>query len=140
METISNLNRWANRHTNFFTDVLRVLFGAFLFYKGIYFLSEPNYLDELLRNVHSSGTYLTLVHYVALAHVCGGLFIMLGLLTRLCSLIQLPILLGAVIVNFVGVMEWSNFLQALITFLVCVGFTLYGSGRHSVDYSLKLHI
>lgn len=140
METILKLNRWANSHTNIFTDMLRVLFGAFIFYKGIYFLEDTKYLYDLFRNVSGEGTYFLLVHYVALAHICGGLFIMMGLITRYCALVQLPILIGAVLINFVGAMNASNLLQASIGLICCIFFMIYGSGRHSVDHSLRLHV
>jgi putative oxidoreductase len=140
METITKWNRWANAHTNLFTDALRLLFGAFIFIKGIFFLDQTEYLYNLFRTVSDQGTYFVLVHYVALAHLCGGFFIMLGLMTRWCAVLQLPILLGAVLINFIGEMHAGNLLQASLGFLVCCFFVYYGSGRHSVDYSLKLHV
>ena len=139
METVDNWNRWANAHTNFFTDALRILFGAFIMYKGFFFLDQADYLENLFRNVSGKGAYFVLIHYVALSHLCGGFFIVLGLLTRWCALIQVPILLGAVLINFVGEMNVSNLLQAFIGLLVCGFFIFYGSGRHSVDHGLRLH-
>ncbi len=139
METVNNWNRWANAHTNFFIDLLRVLFGAFILYKGVYFLSQTAYLESLFISVSGKGAYMILVHYVALSHLCGGFFIILGLLTRWCSLAQLPLLMGAVLINFVGEMNPNNLLQASLGLFLCCFFVFYGSGRHSVDYNLKLH-
>ena len=45
METIKTLNKWANAHTYYPLDILRIFLGGFLFYKGIYFMSN---LQELL--------------------------------------------------------------------------------------------
>lgn len=140
METISKWNRWANAHTNFFTDALRILFGAFIFFKGIFFLDQTDYIYNLFREISDEGTYFVLVHYVALAHLCGGFFIMLGLMTRWCAVLQLPILLGAILVNFLGDMNPGNLVQATLGFLACCFFVYYGSGKHSVDYSMKLHV
>jgi putative oxidoreductase len=140
METVNNWNRWANTHTNLLTDALRVLFGAFILYKGYFFLDQTDYLDNLFRSVSGKGTYMILVHYVAIAHLCGGFFIMLGLLTRWCSVVQLPLLIGAVLINFVGEMNVSNLIQASVGLALCSFFVYYGSGRHSVDYDLKLHV
>lgn len=139
METVDKWNNWANAHTNVFTDALRVIFGGFILYKGIYFLQQSAYLDALFRDVGGQGTYLIMTHYVALSLLCGGFFIMLGLLTRWCALAQLPILLGAVLINFVGAMNSSNLLQASMVLIACCFFVFYGSGKHSVDYNLKLH-
>jgi putative oxidoreductase len=140
METITRWNRWANAHTNVLTTTLRVLFGAFIFYKGIMFLDQTEYLYNIFRTVSGEGTYFILVHYVALAHLCGGVFIMMGLMTRFCSLVQIPILVGAVTINFIGAMDIGNLIQALTAFFVCVFFMFYGSGKRSVDHSLRLHI
>lgn len=139
METVDKWNRWANSHTNMFTDALRIVFGAFIMFKGFYFLDQTDYLYSIFRSAGGQGTYFIMVHYVALAHMCGGFFIMLGLLTRWCAIIQLPILIGAVIINFVGEMNAGNLLQALVALAVCGFFVFYGSGRHSVDHNLKLH-
>lgn len=140
METITKWNRWANAHTNFFTDALRILFGAFIFFKGIFFLDQTDYIYNLFREVSDAGTYFALVHYVALAHLCGGFFIMLGLMTRWCAVLQLPILIGAILINFVGTMNPGNLVQASLGLLACCFFVYYGSGKHSVDYSMKLHV
>jgi putative oxidoreductase len=140
METVNRWNRWANSHTNFFTDALRILFGAFIFIKGVYFLDQSDYLYSIFKNVGGQGTYFVIVHYVAICHLCGGIFIMLGLLTRWASLLQLPILIGAVLINFAGGMNLSNLLQAAAALAICSFFVYYGSGRHSVDHGLKLHV
>jgi uncharacterized membrane protein YphA (DoxX/SURF4 family) len=137
---IVKLNKWANAHTNVFMDVLRVLFGGFMFYKGICFLNDSDYLSQVLTGISPEGTYFILIHYVSLVHFCGGLFIMLGLLTRLCSFLQIPILIGAVLINFVGKMDASNLVQASAGLLLSVFFMFYGSGKHSVDYSLQLNM
>jgi putative oxidoreductase len=39
------------------------------------------------------------VHYIASAHFLGGILIVFGLLTRWAILAQLPILIGAVLIN-----------------------------------------
>lgn len=140
MQAITKLNRWANAHTNVFTDTLRVMFGVFLFYKGLKFIEDTDYLYTLLRTVSGKGSYLVLVHYVALAHLCGGVFIVLGLVTRLAALVNAPTLVGAVTVNFIGAMNHVNLLQSLIAFFACAFFILYGSGKHSVDKVLRLHV
>lgn len=60
-----------------------------------------------------------------------------GLLTRLAALVQIPILLGAVlVVHFQGgLLEPSQSLEfsVLVLFLL-IAFFLYGSGQWSVDY------
>jgi uncharacterized membrane protein YphA (DoxX/SURF4 family) len=140
MQSITRLNRWANAHTNVFTDGLRIIFGGFIFFKGLYFLDNIGYLDHILRIAGGKGNYFFVVRYVALAHLCGGLLIVLGLVTRLAALVQLPILVGAVTVNFIGAMDHSSFLQSLASFFTCAFFLFYGSGKHSLDKAWRLHV
>ena len=135
MRTVVRLNKWANAHTNFMIDALRVATGLFLVYKGIQFISETQYLEVVLGPIGKSlGASYILVHYVAMSHLCGGLLIALGLLTRISLLAQLPILIGAIVVNFVGVMDVGNLIQATVVLILAFFFVFYGSGKHSMDY------
>ena len=141
MRTVVRLNKWANAHTNFMIDALRVAIGLFLVYKGIQFISETQYLEVVLGPIGKSlGASYILVHYVAMSHLCGGLLIALGLLTRISLLAQLPILIGAIVVNFVGVMDVGNLIQATVVLILAFFFVFYGSGKHSMDYSLKMNV
>ena len=38
MDTVKSLNKWANRHTSYPIDLLRIALGVFLFFKGISFI------------------------------------------------------------------------------------------------------
>ena len=78
------------------------------------------------------------IHYVAPAHLVGGLLIAFGLLTRWALIAQIPILIGAILINFIGVMSVGNLIEAIVVFLISVFFIFYGSGKHSVDYYLKM--
>ena len=130
MRTVVRLNKWANAHTNFMIDALRVATGLFLVYKGIQFISETQYLEVVLGPIGKSlGASYILVHYVAMSHLCGGLLIALGLLTRISLLAQLPILIGAIVVNFVGVMDVGNLIQATVVLILAFFFVFYGSGK-----------
>ncbi|WP_017733791.1 DoxX family protein [Nafulsella turpanensis] len=140
MDTVTKLNKWANAHTNYGFDLLRVLLGSFLFYKGIVFMTYTERIMNVLEPVETYGWTMIIAHYLTMAHLVGGLFIIMGLLTRLSILIQLPILVSAVVLNFIGEMVVFNLLQALIALLLSVGFLMYGSGKHSIDYQLKLRV
>ncbi len=80
-----------------------------------------------------------MVHYIASAHFLGGILIVIGLLTRWAIIVQLPILIGAVIINFMGEMHSQNLFLSLLTLVICVGFLLYGSGKNSTDYYFKMN-
>ncbi|WP_242204531.1 DoxX family protein [Aestuariivivens insulae] len=138
MGTIKSLNKWANAHTNLPLDLLRIALGVFLFIKGVNFMSNSEMLMELFKPLHSLAGGMLIVHYVAPAHFIGGTLIAFGLLTRWAILAQIPILIGAIAINFAGEMVVNNLILAIIAFLVSVFFIFYGSGRHSADYYLKM--
>lgn len=138
METIKSLNKWANAHTYYSLDLLRVALGVFLFIKGIHFISQSQILFELFKPLRDFGGVMLVIHYVAPAHLVGGIMIAFGLLTRWALIVQLPILLGAILINFIGVMNIGNLITALTVLIITIFFIFYGSGKHSADYYLKM--
>ena len=78
------------------------------------------------------------VHYVAFAHLIGGVLIAVGLLTRWAILFQLPIIIGAILINFIGVMQPGRLFEASIILILSLFFLFYGSGKHSTDYYMKM--
>lgn len=138
MDTIKTLNKWANSHTYLPLDLLRVALGIFLFIKGIHFMSDTAMLMSLFKPLQNLAGGMIIVHYVAPAHFIGGVLIAFGLLTRWTIIAQIPILIGAILINFVGEMNTDNLMLAIITLLICSFFLLYGSGKHSLDYYFKM--
>lgn len=138
MGRIKALNKWANAHTYYVLDLVRAALGVFLIVKGIDFMSNIAQLTEVMKPFEKLPGSWLIMHYIIGAHFVGGFLIVVGLLTRWAVLVQLPILIGAILVNFLGVMNVSNLLLALVVFLVCVFFLFYGSGKHSADYYLKM--
>lgn len=142
MGAILRLNRWANAHTNYGIDALRVLFGAFIFYKGIFFFNESNQAEtyRMLATMRGFASNMIIIHIIAMAHICGGILIALGLITRIAVAVQIPIFVAAVLVNLMGELNTIGLVQSGICLALAVFFLLYGSGKHSVDYSLKMHL
>lgn len=140
METIKikKLNKWANSHPSYVIDVLRVALGVFLFVKGVSFITNSEQLVEALAPVSNFNGGMFVFHYVAAAHIMGGVMIAFGLLTRWAIWAQLPILLGAVVISFVNYISTQHILVPLVTLFVCVFFLIYGGGRHSADYYFKM--
>lgn len=140
MRLIKKLNKWANSHTYYPVDILRIVLGVFLVYKGIFFFQNSSYLESLLieLNFDAFSALMWSVHIIGLFHFVGGLMIIFGLLTRLSLIVQLPIFIGAVAINFIGIMDTQNLIEASIVLLVSIIFIFYGSGKHSMDYDLKM--
>lgn len=141
MNTVKDLNKWANAHTYFSLDLVRVALGVFLFMKGVSFITNIQYLSDLISPIDKIGGGvfgMFIIHYIAPAHLIGGIMIVFGLLTRWAIIAQLPILIGAIAINFMGKMHSQNLLAAFIILALCVFFLFYGSGKHSADYYFKL--
>ena len=138
MPTIKSLNKWANAHSYYPIDLLRIALGVFLFIKGINFISNSQILVDLIKPVQNLAGSMIVIHYVAPAHLIGGVLIAFGLLTRWSVTAQFPLLIGAVLINFLGEMNPANLVIASVILLLCVFFMFYGSGKHSVDYYLKM--
>lgn len=138
MNNVKELNKWANAHSYFTLDLLRIALGVFLFVKGVKFITNIQYLVELISPIDKIGGGMFLVHYITPAHMIGGIMIAFGLLTRWAIIAQLPILMGAILVNFMGEMHTENLFLALGILAICLFFLVYGSGKHSADYYFKM--
>ena len=131
---------WADAHRDQWLDCVRIFLGLGLFARGLLLITinSNSYVVELIQRSGYSWLTLGLVlHYVMLAHFLGGLLLMLGFLTRIAALVQVPILVGAVF--FVhrqeGLLQSGQSLEfsALVLFLLCV-FSVAGAGKLSLDY------
>lgn len=136
--SVKGLNKWANRHTSYPIDILRVALGVFLVLKGVSFITNNRDFEDLIAPVSNFLGGMFAFHYIAAAHIVGGTIIVFGLLTRWAIIAQLPILLGAILINFFGEMNVGNLIMALIVLIVSVFFLIYGSGKHSADYFFKM--
>jgi uncharacterized membrane protein YphA (DoxX/SURF4 family) len=97
-----------------------------------------NELEMTAQGVNLWFAGATLAHYVIFAHILGGPLIVFGLFTRIVCLIQLPILVGAVIlVNYPkGFLSVGNHMELEISLLVLSGliaFMIFGAGKFSID-------
>jgi uncharacterized membrane protein YphA (DoxX/SURF4 family) len=82
-------------------DLLRIALGVFLFVKGTSFVTNSQYLVDLLSPLSNIPGGMLTFHYIAAAHIMGGVMIAAGLLTRWAIIAQLPILVGAAVINFI---------------------------------------
>lgn len=138
MGRVKTLNKWANRHSYYPLDILRIALGAFLFAKGLYFMGDTQILIDLFKPIQNLAGSMMAIHYVAPSHLVGGLMIIFGLLTRWAIVAQFPIIIGAVLINFLGDMDSTNLILSIVVLILCIFFMFYGSGKHSADYYLKM--
>jgi putative oxidoreductase len=138
MGTVKTLNKWANRHTYLAIDLFRIALGIIIFIKGLHFMNDTQVLIDLFKPIQNLAGGMIALHYVAPAHLIGGLLIIFGLLTRWAIIVQLPIIIGAIIINFVGEMDITNLALSVTVLILCIFFLLYGSGKRSADYYFKM--
>ena len=127
MNLAQRLELWGDRHHPKWLDLVRIALGIFLIVKGIQFLQNMSMLMSLMENSLSFNAFLLVLlsHYIVFAHLLGGVLLALGLLTRFACIIQLPILLGAIIlVNASGGVldHFSELLVSVVVFLLLVLF------------------
>lgn len=121
--------------SNYAYALIRIFLGFALFIRGFLFVTDPHTLTELAGSEQNFWIYA----YVAIGHLIGGLLVGIGFLTRLASLIQIPILLGAVFIIHLkqGLITSGQSLEisVLVLFLLVVIF-LFGHGELSLDKKL----
>jgi putative oxidoreductase len=138
MNVITGLERWGNSHRPGFLDLFRFALGAFITYKGLYFITHMQELQMTTSGINIYFAGMTLAHYIVFAHILGGPLILFGLFTRIVCLIQLPILIGAVfMVNAPkGFLSIGQHMELWLSIVVLVGlliFMVFGAGRYSID-------
>jgi uncharacterized membrane protein YphA (DoxX/SURF4 family) len=132
MNLVQRVEHWGDAHHPQWLDIVRILLGAFLCYKGIDFLMNMGQMLGLITNRMSFGSFTTLLmsNYVAFAHLLGGFLLILGALTRFACLINIPILIGAVF--FVNTALYSRpnpeVLLSIVVLLLLVCFLVVGNG------------
>src|SRR3989442_19270 len=97
MKMFEKIEQWGERHHPKWLDILRILLGVLIFMKGVFFIKNTEALVNMMSNSKFPWVSLMLAHYVAFAHLVGGILIAIGLFTRIAILFQLPILIGAVV-------------------------------------------
>jgi putative oxidoreductase len=138
MSVITDVERWGNSHRPALLDIARIALGAFITYKGFYFVTHMDDLKMTTSGVNVYFAGLALAHYVVFAHILGGPLIAVGLFTRIACLIQLPILLGAVfMINYPkGYLSIGQHMELWASILVLAGLVIlmiFGAGYYSID-------
>lgn len=141
---MTKIEHWADSHHPNWIDIIRIALGLTILFKGILFIRNIGALLQLLERADLLFVHLGIAHYVAFAHLVGGILIAMGLVTRTAIIFQLPILILAVfLVNvkqgFFTVSNNFEFELSLVVLILLVVFLIYGSGKWSVDNWMKNH-
>ena len=118
--------------------LFRVVLGIILLVKGISFFYDSTAIESMMHrkgwNMFDTNAQ-TLSFIITYVNLLGGLFIVTGLFTRWVSIVQIPILIGAVIFNIEAGISFSNkeLVLSAITLLLLIVFVIKGSGAISAD-------
>ena len=140
MNIVQQLEQWGDHHHPKWIDIIRIGLGLFLCYKGIDFLANMSEMPNLLSNKMSFGSFniMLLVSFIAFAHLLGGFLLVLGLLTRFACILQIPILIGAIVLNNSSgniFRPFSELTLAILVLLLLIYFLIVGNGPWSFRLS-----
>lgn len=140
MSLVHRIEDWGDHYHSKATDVIRICLGVIISIKGITVIMSRDAVYSLLVESGkfdlSSVVLAIIVHYIVFAHIVGGIFLIVGLLTRFAAVIQIPILIGAVF--FVNIAKGftifnSELWLSIVVLLLLILFWIIGAGPYSVD-------
>ncbi|HEY9562057.1 MAG TPA: DoxX family protein [Anseongella sp.] len=141
MNMIHKMELWGDHHHPMWLDIVRIFLGVILLMKGLYFLTNRDAVQAIMESQLGFAGWMS-IHYVAFAHLVGGVLVVFGLLTRLAAAVQVPVLIGAVfLVNLrQGLSPLNSELWlSILVLLLLVVFLIIGSGPLSLDQWLRTH-
>jgi len=136
MNYLQRIELWGDTHHSKWLDIVRVGLGVFLIYKAISFLMNMSTVIGLFNQSNTgfgSFTIVLLSQFIVIVHLMGGLLIMIGLHTRLACLIQIPILIGAIILlnSSSGNVPVWEMISSVLVLILLVAFAIFGNGPWS---------
>jgi len=138
MNLIHKIEKWGDSHHPRFLDIIRIALGAFLFLKGLGFMDNTANLRAIIENRSdipvSPDLLMALVYYVTFVHLVGGVLIAMGILTRFSSIMQIPVVFGAVFfINMFQSPFNTDLISSVIALIFLVVFAVVGSGKLSLE-------
>lgn len=135
MNYINQLEQWGNTHHPKWFDYVRILLGVFLCFKAILFLVDMSFLVSIMRaGINKDVNAFAVVflgQFVVIVTLLSGILLALGIHTRLVCLIQIPIMIGAIILLNNAGNTFTNtwdLLLTVLTLVLLVAFMIIGNG------------
>src|SRR5688500_7514559 len=130
---------WIRSHRAFWADLIRIYLGIGLLIKGVYFLLNS---DALLKYADTlPASVVSIVPYI---HIVGGLFLALGIVTRIAAILQIPVVAGALVAvnlpRMTGMATREAFEFSALTLFLLVLIAIWGGGPLALERKVaRLH-
>ena len=136
MNFLRRIELWGDKHHPKWLDLIRIVLGLFLCYKGIDVFLNMSEITTTMKNRAPFGdfAFLMAAQYAAFAHTIGGILLVLGLFTRLACLVQIPVLIGAIFfisTNKDMLRPYSELFLTILILLLLIYFLIVGNGPWS---------
>jgi putative oxidoreductase len=145
MNTLQQIGNWSLTHNPKWLVYFRVILGACLFIRGISFLNNTLALQQLIENssLDNLDNSLWIALIITWIHLLGGVFISLGLFTRISVWVQIPFVLGAIFLIHIRNSVFSaqsDIIFPLFILVLLLVFAVEGGGQVSMDAYVKKHL
>ena len=70
------INGCANNNKDIALDFVRIYLGLELLFRGLIFMTNPEIFAEYTQNIDGFVIPMVMIHYLTLAHLVGGLFLL----------------------------------------------------------------
>ena len=135
---------WSGKNIPHWVVIVRIVLGVILIYKGIDFIQHKDQLEAFFAQTKTIKNLTWTIGFLPWIHIIGGIMILIGLFTRLMSLIQIPIVLGAVV--FVNINDttaegvksgYSELPFSFLMLVLVIVFFIEGGGYMSLDNYIR---
>ncbi|EHQ29211.1 DoxX family protein [Mucilaginibacter paludis] len=142
MNLVHKIETWGDTHHPVVLDPFRIVLGMFLLFKGATFMNNTASLHSIIADQNvinlSNGALMGVVYFIAFAHMVGGMMITFGVLTRIASLIQIPIIIGAIMMsNAIELPGNTDLWLSIVVLAMLIVFSIVGSGKLSIQRILE---
>jgi uncharacterized membrane protein YphA (DoxX/SURF4 family) len=139
LTVFDKIDQWTEKRKPYLIDLIRILFGIFIIWKGYQFGEKPETIPVVMGRF--SFLEIFLIVYIVIVQLAAGILIMVGLITRTAVICMLPIMLGAVIYSMRAtvVLTYTGEAWAIICLLLSLAYLAYGSGVFSCDLYFRKH-
>ncbi len=134
----TSVQAWMVQTRHYWIEITRMVLGLLMLNNGIYFIRNSEEMHAMIEEALPIAPFIV-AHFVIFAFLAGGILLVVGLLTRIAAIVQIPVLLGAVFLVhgldiFMGGAQQPEY--ALLVLLLLIVFFFYGGGKWSADHHL----